>query len=146
MLPEKYIQFNQSEWRLRIQEIWNFVHYLRLLNRNGVSLSNFKKTGFWFFCTSSKKEWIKQEIKNVHIGYSDEAVVIIAESYSEVPSYDPKPKIVFNFLFWYFIRKMTEICDEFESACGLHLTEQHVMDVIKNFKKKDKKVLNCNFV
>ena len=36
---------------------------------------------------------------------------------------------------------MTEICDEFESACGHHLTEQQVNDAIKNFKKKDEQVI-----
>ena len=30
-----------------------------------------KKIGFRFFCTLSRKEWIKQEIKSVHNGYLD---------------------------------------------------------------------------
>ena len=34
-------------------------------------LSSFKKPVFWYFCTLSKIEWIKQEIKSVRIGYSD---------------------------------------------------------------------------
>ena len=68
--PEKWIKFNQSESPIRSREIWNFASLLRLIYRNGRD-SLILKNRFWCFCTTSKKEWIKQEIKSVHIGYSD---------------------------------------------------------------------------
>ena len=74
LYSEKCIKFNQSESRIRSRKIWNFARHLRY-TETGETLS-FKKTGLWFFWTIYKKEWIKQEIKSAHIGYSDKAVGI----------------------------------------------------------------------
>ena len=70
--PEKCMKFNKSESRIRSREIWNFARHVRLIYKNGRD-SLIWETGFWFFCTISKKEWIKHEIKS---GYSDYAVGI----------------------------------------------------------------------
>ena len=55
MYPEKCIKFNESESRIRSQEIWNFARHA-----GGTLL--ILKNRFLIF---------KQEIKIIYIGYSD---------------------------------------------------------------------------
>ena len=71
LYPEKCINFIQVESRIRSREIWNFAHHLRLIYWNGGGTLKFWNTGFFIFLYYIQKEWIKQEIKSVHIGYSD---------------------------------------------------------------------------
>jgi len=71
LYPEKCIKFNQSESRIRRRQILNFARHLRLIYRNGRDFIISKNRLLIFLHYIQKKEWIKQEIKSVHIGYSD---------------------------------------------------------------------------
>ena len=67
LYPEKFINStNQS----RVLETLKFCAPFKINIQTRVGLSNFEKP-VRFFSTLSKKEWIKQDIKSVHIGYSD---------------------------------------------------------------------------
>ena len=67
-----WIVYKIQPIRVAYQKPWNLKlcaqFKINVQKREG--LSNFEKPVFWFFCTISKKEWIKQEIKIVSIGYS----------------------------------------------------------------------------
>ena len=68
MYPEKCIKFNQSESRIRSREI--FARHLGINIQKREGLSKFEKPIFDFSVLYPKK-WIRQDIKRVHIGYTD---------------------------------------------------------------------------
>ena len=67
---KKCIKFNQS---VAFQKTGNlkFCASFQITMQKREGPSNFEKPVFDFSVHISKKEWIKQDIKSVHIGYSD---------------------------------------------------------------------------
>ena len=71
----KNIGIRKARFVTKTQFLRNFARHIRLLYRNWMD-PLILKNQLWFLCSISKKEWIKHEIKCVHIGYLDYAVEI----------------------------------------------------------------------